>query len=71
MFTYIYKLHCISQIQQTLLLYYSFLGNIFQLQSRHLQALQELDPRQNELKHALWDLQRLHYENSQHSWQFT
>ena len=37
-----YKLHCISQTQQTLLLYLSFLGNMFRLLSSHLRALQEL-----------------------------
>jgi len=40
-----HELHCISQTQQTLLLYQSFLGNVFRLLSTHLQALQALDPR--------------------------
>ena len=36
---------------------------MFRLLLSHLQALQELDPRKNELKNALWDPQRLHYVN--------
>ena len=40
---------------------------MFRPPSSHLQTLQELDPRQNELKNALWDPQHLHYVNCQHT----
>jgi len=40
---------------------------MFRLLLSHLQALQELDPRKNELKNALWDPQRLHYVNYLHT----
>jgi len=36
---------------------------MFLLLSSHLQALQELDPRWNELQNALWDPHRLHDTN--------